>query len=175
VNYMLDHRFEPICAGWFTSCSSARRRQGGDRGPLTLHLKLAELRQRLVDLRKARHGVPGLRRRGRGIEGPSQHPELPEEVSLVRAAGGAGVGTVADEGREVQTPDLAARVHVLFRAGSTRTSQIFSSFIACSGVRGLKVARLCGYDPHALHPYSASLFSKPQARCTDRFFRNKIC
>jgi hypothetical protein len=36
VNYMVDHRCEPICVGWFVSCSSARRRQCGDRRPLTV-------------------------------------------------------------------------------------------------------------------------------------------
>jgi hypothetical protein len=35
VNYMVDHICEPICIGWFAFCSSARRRQGGDRRPLT--------------------------------------------------------------------------------------------------------------------------------------------
>jgi hypothetical protein len=35
VNYMVDHICEPICTGWFAFCSSARRRQGGDRRPLT--------------------------------------------------------------------------------------------------------------------------------------------
>jgi hypothetical protein len=35
VNYMVNHICEPICIGWFAFCSSARRRQGGDRRPLT--------------------------------------------------------------------------------------------------------------------------------------------
>src|SRR5713226_4137828 len=36
VNYMVDHMCEPICIGWFAFCSPARRRQGGDRRPLTM-------------------------------------------------------------------------------------------------------------------------------------------
>jgi hypothetical protein len=58
VNYMVDHRCEPICFEWFASCSSARRRQGGDRRPPTLR------HARREGMKREKAPIPQLRLKG---------------------------------------------------------------------------------------------------------------